>query len=59
MEQLIAQRVYGLCLGYEDLNDYDALRHDPLGVTLWHARGRGIKETGVLRKIENDVTCCI
>jgi hypothetical protein len=27
---LIAQRVYGLCLGYEDLNDHDALRHDPL-----------------------------
>ncbi len=28
--QLIAQRVFGLCLGYEDLNDHDALRHDPL-----------------------------
>jgi len=30
LEALIAQRVYGLCLGYEDLNDHDALRHDPL-----------------------------
>jgi len=30
VEQLIAQRVFGLCLGYEDLNDHDALRHDPL-----------------------------
>ena len=30
MEQLIAQRVYGLALGYEDLNDHDDLRHDPL-----------------------------
>jgi len=28
--ELIAQRVYGLCLGYEDLNDHDVLRHDPL-----------------------------
>jgi len=28
--ELIAQRVYALCLGYEDLNDHDALRHDPL-----------------------------
>lgn len=28
--ELIAQRVYGICLGYEDLNDHDALRHDPL-----------------------------
>jgi hypothetical protein len=30
VEQLIAQRVYALCLGYEDLNDHDILRHDPL-----------------------------
>jgi len=28
--QLVAQRVYGLCLGYEDLNDHDELRSDPL-----------------------------
>jgi len=27
---LVAQRVYGLALGYEDLNDHDRLRHDPL-----------------------------
>lgn len=27
---LLKQRVYGLCLGYEDLNDHDQLRHDPL-----------------------------
>ena len=27
---LIAQRVYGLALGYEDLNDHDQLRLDPL-----------------------------
>ena len=30
VEGLTGQRVYGLCLGYEDLNDHDALRHDPL-----------------------------
>jgi hypothetical protein len=28
--ELIAQRVYGLALGYEDLNDHDELRRDPL-----------------------------
>jgi len=28
--ELIAQRVYGLALGYEDLNDHDQLRADPL-----------------------------
>ena len=32
--QLVAQRVYGLCLGYEDLNDHDQLRYDPLIATL-------------------------
>ena len=25
---LISQRVYGIALGYEDLNDHDSLRHD-------------------------------
>lgn len=28
--ELLKQRVFGLCLGYEDLNDHDQLRHDPL-----------------------------
>jgi hypothetical protein len=32
--QLVAQRVYGLALGYEDLNDHDSLRLDPLLATL-------------------------
>src|SRR3954468_13348119 len=30
VEHLLAQRVYGLALGYEDLNDHDDLRTDPL-----------------------------
>jgi hypothetical protein len=34
VEELIAQRVYGLALGYEDLNDHDQLRYDPLLATL-------------------------
>jgi hypothetical protein len=28
-EQLLRQRVFGLCQGYEDLNDHDQLRLDP------------------------------
>ena len=32
--QLVSQRVYGLALGYEDLNDHDTLRLDPLLATL-------------------------
>lgn len=27
---LLKQRIFGLCLGYEDLRDHDALRQDPL-----------------------------
>ncbi len=30
VEELVSQRVYALALGYEDLNDHDDLRHDPL-----------------------------
>jgi Transposase DDE domain group 1 len=30
VEQLVKQRIYGLALGYEDLNDHERLRRDPL-----------------------------
>ena len=30
LHTLVAQRITGLALGYEDLNDHDSLRHDPL-----------------------------
>ncbi len=30
VEELLGQRIYGLALGYEDLNDHDQLREDPL-----------------------------
>jgi hypothetical protein len=31
---LVAQRVFGIALGYEDLNDHDDLRHDPIMAVL-------------------------
>jgi Transposase DDE domain group 1 len=34
VEELVAQRVYALALGYEDLNDHDDLRSDPLLATV-------------------------
>jgi Transposase DDE domain group 1 len=34
VDHLLAQRVYGLALGYEDLNDHDDLRRDPLLATV-------------------------
>lgn len=30
VQELVGQRIYGLAHGYEDLNDHDELRHDPL-----------------------------
>ena len=30
VQEMISQRVYGLALGYEDLNDHEQLRSDPL-----------------------------
>src|SRR5512135_855062 len=34
VEELVTQRVYALALGYEDLNDHDDLRRDPLLATV-------------------------
>ncbi len=31
---LVGQRVFGIALGYEDLNDHDTLRHDPVMAVL-------------------------
>ena len=30
LKELLRQFVYGLAMGYEDCNDHDELRHDPL-----------------------------
>jgi hypothetical protein len=30
IQEMLAQRVYGLALGYEDLNDHEQLRNDPV-----------------------------
>jgi hypothetical protein len=30
VQEMVSQRVYGMALGHEDLNDHEHLRHDPL-----------------------------
>ena len=30
VQEMLSQRIYGLALGYEDLNDHEDLRLDPL-----------------------------
>ena len=34
LSEMLSQRIYGLALGYEDLNDHEQLRHDPLMAVL-------------------------
>ena len=49
LAEMLSQRIYGLALGYEDINDHEQLRHDPLMAVLagrrkleepWRARAR-------------------
>src|SRR5216683_2839598 len=41
---LVGQRVFGLALGYEDLNDHDELRHDPVMAVLAGKMAAGRKD---------------
>jgi hypothetical protein len=41
LEEMLAQRIYGLALGYEDLNDHQQLRQDPLLAVLAGKRDLG------------------
>ncbi|MDB6108800.1 MAG: transposase family protein [Pedosphaera sp.] len=58
VQQLLAQRLYGLALGYEDLNDHERLRldpllaaacdkHDPLGGDRFNPAHRGVALAGM------------
>jgi Transposase DDE domain group 1 len=44
LESMLRQRIYGLALGYEDLNDHDTLRKD----LLWQTASERTEETGQL-----------
>jgi len=65
VQELVTQRVMGLCLGYEDIVDHDLLRfdplfatlcgkNDPLGRTRRHARdtGKGCAGKSTLNRLE-------
>jgi len=53
--ELVSQRVLGLCLGYEDLTDHDALRRDPMLAVLVGKRD----PTGESRRDERDKGCAL
>jgi len=55
VESLIKQRVMGLALGYEDLNDHDTLRQDPLLALLSDVAD----PTGAHRRRDQDKGCAL
>ena len=51
VHKLLAQRVYGIVLGYEDVNDHDKLRYDPaLAIALEKLDFINSKKTGLAGK---------
>ena len=63
IEELVAQRLLGLALGYEDLNDHELLRLDPLlavacqkrdpqGLDRLHQRGIALAGASTLNRLE-------
>ena len=72
VQQLVAQRLYAMALGYEDLNDHDRLRldpllavacekRDPLGLDRLHQTGIALAGASTLNRLElsnNKTTRC-
>jgi hypothetical protein len=55
MRSLLAQRVYGLCCGWEDVTDHNALRHD-LAVQTAVGRDEELASGPTLSRLENSAT---
>lgn len=55
LRDLLAQRLYGLCCGYEDVNDHDRLRHDPLVQTAV-GRDRELASSPTFSRLETGAT---
>ena len=53
LETLIRQRIFGLCQGYEDLNDHDEWRKDPLlSVLCGNDNGQWVAGKSTLNRME-------
>ena len=55
LRDLLAQRIYGLCCGYEDLNDHDTLRDDLLMQTAV-GRADALASSPTLSRLETRAT---
>lgn len=54
VEELLAQRIFGLAAGYEDLNDHDQLRFDPLFLSLLRSDNKPVLAgKSTLQRLEN------
>lgn len=56
--EMIRQRVFAIALGYEDLNDHDHLRHDPL-FRMLAGKDAALASSPTLCRFENAVTRAI
>ena len=52
----VRQRVYQICLGYEDCNDADWLRHDPVLRLACDAEDHALSSQPTLSRFENAIT---
>lgn len=52
LRSLLRQRIYGICLGYEDLNDHNNLRHD-IGLQAATGRTECLASSPTLCRFEN------
>ena len=52
VRQLVTQRVFGLCLGYEDVSDHDAIGLDPLLVAACGKREGALAGHATLSRLE-------
>jgi hypothetical protein len=57
VKQMLIQRVFGIALGYEDLNDHDTLRRDSLmKVSAGKALDETLASSPTLHRFENSIT---
>jgi hypothetical protein len=62
VQTLLMQRIVGIALGYEDLNDHDELRHDPVMAVLagklevTHAKCAPVAGKSTLNRLEHGTT---
>lgn len=55
IKTMLQQRIYGICLGYEDVNDHHVLRHDPM-LQIAADQNAALASSSTLCRFENNIT---